>query len=119
MHRTTAAEQRSKQRDLSSFSIELYGEDGKIADCKALNLSISGMLLDYDGAGLAIGSNVDVFACFQGCKSAMPAVVIHCNSSCIGIMFKKSQPDLYRAVTESMHCARLPINGRTPLSIVA
>jgi len=119
MHKIAAAEQRNRQRDPISFSIELFGEDGKIADCKALNLSISGMLLDYDGENIAIGSNIDVFARFKRCELAMPAVVVHCNSNCVGIMFKTAQPDLYRAVMESMRCAHLPINGRRPISFVA
>lgn len=119
MHRIMAVEQRSKQRDLTSFTIELHGQNSEIIDCRALNLSVSGMLLDYDGTDLTIGSNINIFVRFKEHELEIPAAVIHCNSSCIGIMFRQPQPDLYRAVTGSMRSAHLSINSRTPISFVA
>jgi len=119
MHKTMAAEQRNKHRDLTSFSIGLREKDEEIVQCKALNLSVAGMLLDYDGACLATGSSISIFTNLKGLKLEIPAVVIHCNSNCLGIMFCKPQPDLYRVVTGSMRCAHLSINSRTPVSFVA
>jgi len=119
MHKTMAAEQRNKHRDFTSFSIGLLEKDGEIIHCKALNLSVAGMLLDYDGACLATGSSISILTNLKELKLEIPAVVIHCNSNCIGIMFCKPQPDLYRAVTRSMRCAHLLTNSRTPVSFVA
>jgi len=111
-----APEQRTKQRNIASFSIKLCGKNGEFHHCNALNLSIAGMLLEYDGTKLVIGSSIDIFACLNEWTSEIPAIVIHSNSSCTGIMFKEPQPDLYRAVTGSMRCAHLSINSRTPIS---
>jgi len=119
MHRTTPAEQRTKPRELTSFSIRLRVKGEKITNCKALNLSIAGMLLDYNGAYLDIGASIDICARFKGWEAEISAVVIHCNSNCIGIMFCKPQPDLYRMVTQSMRSSHLSINSRTPVSFVA
>ncbi len=108
-------EQRSKQRDIASFSLKLCGKNGEVIHCKALNLSISGMLLEYNGANLAIGSGIDIIACFKEWKAEIPAIVIHSNSSCTGVMFQNPQPDLYRIITGTMRHARLSINSRTPI----
>jgi len=116
MHKTMAPEQRTKHRNFASFSIQLRGENGESNHCKALNLSVAGMLLEYNGASLAIGSSVDIFVSLNEWQSEIPAIVIHSNSSCTGIMFREPQPDLYRTVTGSMRCARLSINSRTPIS---
>ncbi len=119
MHRTMPPEQRTKQREPTSFSIGFRGKDGVVANCKALNLSIAGMLLDYEGADLDIGASIDVCASFKGWEEEIPAVVVHCNSNCIGVMFCKLQPDLYRAATRSMRSDHLSINSRTLVSFVA
>jgi len=84
--------------------------------CKALNLSISGMLLEYDGVNLPIGSDIDIIAHLNEWKAEIPAIVIHSNSSCTGVMFQNPQPDLYRVVTGTMRHTRLSINSRTPIS---
>ncbi len=117
MPRFKTPEQRTKHRDPASFSIGLSRKGGDSIYCKALNLSIAGMLLDYDGTQLAIGSQIDIFACISEWKLEIPATVIHSNSNCTGIMFREPQPDLYRAVAGSIPHACLPINSRAPLSI--
>ncbi len=119
MQRFATPEQRSKHRNPVSFSIGLSGEGRDPIYCKALNLSIAGMLLDYDGTGLTIGSHIDIVACVSEWKQEIPATVIHSNSNCTGIMFQEPQPDLYRAVAGSIPHSRLSINSRTPISIRA
>ena len=116
MQTKTIPEQRGKQRDIASFSIKLHGKDGETIHCKALNLSISGMLLEYDGANLAIGFGVDVIVCINKWKTEIPAIVIHSNSSCTGVMFQNPQPDLYRIATKTLQRANMSINSRTPIS---
>ena len=112
-------EQRIKQRKLTSFSVGICGKDGKVLDCKALNLSIAGMLLDYDGEGLEVGSSMSIVVSLKNWKSEIPSIVVHCNSNCIGVKFHKPQSDLYRVVTRSVRCTDLSINSRIPISYVA
>ncbi len=114
MQRFETTEQRTQQRNPVSFTIRISGEDGEAVHCQALNLSVSGMLLDHDGSGLAIGSQIDLVACIRNRRLEVPATVIHGNSNCTGIMFRSPQPDLYRAVAGSVLHSRLSISSRAP-----
>lgn len=82
------------------LSVELRhsGKEGKI--CRVHNLAPEGMLLENNLSLLSIGSAVDLLVSRNDRTWAMPAIVTHCNSTCIGVMFSQRQSAFYRAVTQ-------------------
>jgi len=115
MRRIMSSEQRTKHRDLTALSLMLHHGDGDPIQCKALNLSIAGMLLDFDGSNMEIGSSVDILVSLQERELVIPAVVIHHNRNCMGIRFRKPQADFYRTVTGSMRYTSQSVNSHTPI----
>ena len=116
MRRTALSDQRSKQRELRSISVILRCQGGRLVTCKTLNLSVEGMLLESDEQMPAMGAGVEVCVRSEGWKREVPATVVHSNGSCMGIMFCKSQPELYRVITLPLGSTQMPVNSRTPLA---
>jgi len=95
-------ERRSGQRHAVMLSVELRhsGTEGKL--CRVHNLAPEGMLLENDSNLLNIGSEVELRVSRNKRTWNIPAVVTHCNSNCLGVMFSQRQPDLYRTLTQPL-----------------
>jgi hypothetical protein len=83
----------------------------------ARNLSVEGMLLEIEG-GCTLGIGDGVMLSVQSALGSfeVPSVVLHCNANCMGLMFHKPQPQLYRLIVHSSRHARAPISSRVLLS---
>ncbi len=95
--------------------MELCCHGGQTLSCKALNLSVEGMLLETGDITLSTGALVDLHIHTGAGDMKIPAAVIHSNTGCTGVMFHRPQPDLYRMITQPLNHGRSTIAGRVPL----
>ena len=102
-------ERRSGQRHAVLLSVKLRysGEEGRL--CRVHNLAPEGMLLENNSNLLRIGTEIELQVSWNDQTWNIPAVVTHCNSNCIGVMFSKRQLEFYRAVTKPLESYDRPI----------
>jgi len=107
---------RSNCRRIVSFSVRLKHRGGQAVECRARNLSVEGMLLEMGEVMLSIGDQVDLSITLKEGVFSVPAVVLHSNSDCTGVMFCRPQPGLYRIIAQPMPYAHTPISSRIVLT---
>ena len=73
------------------------------------------MLLELDKTTLTAGTPVDLCIHVGTGDMKIPAVVVHSNASCTGVMFRELQPNLYRIITYPKNYARNSIASRVRL----
>ena len=111
-----SSDTRSSCRQIVSFSVRLRHQGQAAIVCAAHNLSVEGMLLEMGQAMLSIGDQVDLSISLKECVFSVPAVVLHSNSDCTGVMFCRPQPALYRIIAQPMRYAHVPISSRMVLT---
>jgi hypothetical protein len=74
----------------------------------ARNLSPNGMFLAVRALTLPVGTRVELEVRCVGKRWLLPAIVIHGDSSGLGVMFRQPQPALFRELTQTRHAA-LPL----------
>ena len=107
---------RSNCRQVVSFSVQLKHRKRRAIECTARNLSVEGMLLEMGQVVLSIGDQVDLSISLKEGVFSVPAVVLHSNSDCTGVMFCRPQPGLYRIIAQPMRYAHVPISSRMVLT---
>ena len=107
---------RASCRQIVSFSVQLKTRERQAIECSARNLSVEGMLLEMGPVILSIGDQVDLTISLKEGVFSVPAVVLHSNSDCTGIMFCHPQPALYRIIAQPMRYAHMPISSRMALA---
>jgi hypothetical protein len=67
---------------------------------QARNITIGGMFLEVQSLTLPIGTPVELEFREFGRSWLIPGIVIRGNSQGIGVMFRDTQPDLFRELTQ-------------------
>ena len=93
-------ERRSGLRHAVLLSVELRHAGNESRVCRVHNIAPEGMLLENNTKPLNIGSEVELQITRNDVVWNIPAVVTHCNSNCIGVMFSQRQSEFYRTVTQ-------------------
>jgi hypothetical protein len=83
-------------------------------EARACNLSPSGMFLEIRALTLPVGTRIELELRGIGKRWLLPAIVIHCESNGLGVMFQQPQPELFREFTQISQ-ATLPMSA-TPTS---
>lgn len=105
-------ERRSEQRLEVSLSVELSHADSAGTTCRVHNLAPEGMLLENNQQLSTIGARVELQIKWSDRSWNIPALITHCNSECIGVMFCQRQSELYRTVTQLTSSHGLPKSRR-------
>jgi hypothetical protein len=94
-------ERRSGKRQRISLSVDLCQPGRETHTHHACNLTPDGMLLENDAQLFEPGARIELQVRHDERTWHIPASVTHCNSDCIGIMFRQRQAELFRTLTRS------------------
>lgn len=105
-------ERRTDQRHQVEFSVELRHSGKAGMACRVHNLAPEGMLLENNQNLSNIGARIELQVSWNDRSWNIPALITHCNNECIGVMFDRRQPELYKMLTQPRRSHSRPVSRR-------
>ena len=101
-------ERRYSARHSIDLKVHVRYRNRRFYCADACNVSTDGMYLKVQNVTLPTGTLVELEFDTQGKSWLIPAIVIHHHGAGIGVMFRDSQPELFRGLTDQRPSAMPP-----------
>jgi len=93
-------ERRLSNRQPADIRVQIRYRRRRFLGARGRDLSVQGMYLEVRNLTLPAGTRIELEFEALGRPWLIPAVVVHCNGSGIGVMFQEPQPGLYQGKPE-------------------